>query len=126
MAIDYYKNLTHEERLDRIGRLLAKGVYLYSQKKKYEPQEPSDEKKEPHLIKSKYRRSVNLTSAINLEEKVLTIEEAVDFLRISRTTLWRIRKRGGLPCCNLSNRLIRFKLSEMISFINSKSLLRNV
>lgn len=126
MAIDYYQNLTHEEQLDRIGDLLAQGIYLYSQKKNDEPQEFLDEKKEAPLPKSEHRRSVNLASTINPDEKILTIKETTEFLKISRTTLWRLRKHGELPYYMIGNgRLIRFKLSEILNYAE-KSLDRKI
>ncbi len=122
MAIDYYQNLTHEEQLDRIGDLLAQGIYLYSQKKNDEPQEFLDKKKEAPLTKSEHRRNVNLASTINPDEKILTIKETTEFLKISRTTLWRLRKHEELPYCIISNRkLIRFKLSQILSCIATKN-----
>lgn len=126
MAIGYYNHLTPEERLDKIGELLAKGVYFYYQNNTDEIKKSSEIKGKVSTPKTKSRKDINLVPKIDLNEKILTIKEAIVFLRISRTTLWRIRKRIKLPCYNLSDRLIRFKLSEILSFINSKSLLGNV
>jgi len=117
MAIDYYDNLTAEERLDKVGEFLVKGIYLYYQKNSDEIKKSSEEEQVP-MPKAERREGVNLVPAINLNERILTIKDAIEFLKISRTTFWRLRKQAKLPQCALSNKLIRFKLSEMLSFIN--------
>ena len=120
MAIDYYKNLTTEERLDKVGEIIAKGVYLYHQKNNDEIKKASEEKETVSIPKIKQKGDVNLVPSINLDEKILTIKEAIDFLRISRTTFWRLRKQSKLPYCALSNKLIRFKLSEILKYLEIK------
>lgn len=123
MAIGYYKNFAPEQRLDKIGELLAKGVYLYHQKNADETKNSSEEKEALPILKTKCRENVNLAPAIYLAEKIFTTKETMEFLKISRTTLWRLRKRREIPYCVISNRrLIRFKLSEILNYleINSK------
>ena len=123
MAIDYYQNLTPQERLDKIAQLINKGIYLYYQRNNGEIEKPSPEKVVVSIPKTKRRENTNLESRINLNEKILTTRETMDFLKISRTTLWRLRKRREIPYCVISNRrLIRFKLSEILNYleINSK------
>ena len=119
MARDYYKNLTPEERLDKVGELLIKDIYLYCQKNNDEIKKSSEEKQVP-IPKAERREGVNLVPTINLNERILTIKETIEFLRISRTTLWRLRKQGKLPYCALSNKLIRFKLSEILRYLETK------
>lgn len=119
MAIDYYKNLTPEQRVDKIGELLARGVYLCHQKNADETKNSSEEKELVPILKTKCRENVNLAPAINLDEKIFTTKEAIEFLRISRTTLWRLRKQSKLSYCALGNKLVRFKLSEILNYLGN-------
>ncbi len=119
MAIDYYQNLTPQGRLDKIAQLINKGIYLYYQKNNDEIKKSSEEKQVP-IPKAERREGVNLVPTINLNERILTIKDAIEFLKISRTTFWRLRKRGKLPYHVFSNKLIRFKVSGILDFVNSK------
>ena len=120
MAIDYYNNLTPEERLDKVGELLIKDIYLYCQKNNDEIKKSSEEKQVP-IPKAERREGVNLVPAINLNERILTIKETIEFLRISRTTLWRLRRQRKIPYCRISNKLVRFKQSEILNCIATKN-----
>ena len=120
MARDYYKNLTPEERLDKVGELLIKDIYLYCQKNNDEIKKSSEGKQVP-IPKAERREAVNLVPTINLNERILTIKETIEFLRISRTTLWRLRRQRKIPYCRISNKLVRFKQSEILNCIATKN-----
>lgn len=47
---------------------------------------------------------------------LLTNAEAAKFLRLSRLTLWRLRKRGELPFVRLATKLL-FRRADLIAFI---------
>lgn len=120
MAVD---NLLPQERLNKIAQIINKGIYLYYQKTNGGREEPSQEKEVAFTSKIKRKENVNAGDKIYLAEKIFTTKETMEFLKISRTTLWRLRKRREIPYCVISNRrLIRFKLSEILNYleINSK------
>jgi excisionase family DNA binding protein len=47
---------------------------------------------------------------------LLTDEELREFLGISRTTLWRLRKSGGLPFGKVG-RSYRYRVSEILRWV---------
>lgn len=47
----------------------------------------------------------------------MTIDEICEYLRISRSTLWRLRKRG-LPCFKLGTRVL-FNKEDVDEWIKS-------
>lgn len=55
---------------------------------------------------------------LDLEERIFTIDETIKFLKISRTSLWRLRKCGKMPYYQIGSGTIRFKLSEILNFLN--------
>lgn len=119
MAVNDY--LTPQERLNRIAQVVNKGIYLYYQKNNGKMEETSPK---TELIKRKVKERTHERNEIGLDEKILTIEETAEFLSISRTTLWRLRKSKRIPFCIIGNRrLIRFKLSEVLTFLGAKSYL---
>lgn len=69
MAIDYYRNLTPVERLDKVGELLVKGIYLYHQNKNSETKEPLDKKGKVSISKSRRRRDVNFAPRLILTKE---------------------------------------------------------
>lgn len=123
MAVD---NLLPQERLNKIAQIINKGIYLYYQKTNGRMEEPSQEKEVAFTSKIKRKENVNAENKIYLDEKVFTIKETIEFLKISRTTLWRLRRRGETPYYIISNRGIRFKLSEILNYVETKGLNRKV
>lgn len=45
---------------------------------------------------------------------LLTGDETKSYLKISRTTLWRLRRSGQLPAVNIG-RAVRYRLSDVIA-----------
>jgi predicted DNA-binding transcriptional regulator AlpA len=89
-------------------------------------EESSQEKGTASILKIKHKESVNVEDKICLNDKILTIKETTEFLKISRTTLWRLRKHKKTPFCLIGQRrLIRFKLSEILIYLNSKMATEN-
>ena len=43
----------------------------------------------------------------------LTIQEAADFLKVDRTTIYSYIKKGDLAVCNPTGRLVRICLEEL-------------
>jgi len=122
MAVDNYCNLTPLERLSKIAQLVNKGICLYYEKTNGKMEEPPQEKKTASILKIKRKESANVEDKIYLNDKILTIKETTGFLKISRTTLWRLRKHKNMPFCQIGQRrLIRFKLSEILIYLNSKN-----
>ncbi|TRZ95268.1 DNA-binding protein [bacterium] len=121
MAKDYYQNLAPQERLDKVAEIINKGIYPYHQKSNSKIEESPQEKEAAIISKTKCSEKINAEQKLYLNEKILGIKETVEFLKISRTTLWRLRKHGELPYCMIGNgRLIRFKLSEILNSVETK------
>jgi excisionase family DNA binding protein len=126
MAVDNYRNLPPQERLSKITQVINKGIYLYYEKTNGKMEESSQEKGTASILKIKHKESVNVEDKICLNDKILTIKETTEFLKISRTTLWRLRKHKKMPFCLIGQRrLIRFKLSEILIYLNSKMATEN-
>ena len=50
-------------------------------------------------------------------EELLTVEEAADWLAISKPTLWRMIRRGEIPVVKIARRTIRIKLTDVENYI---------
>jgi len=122
MAVDNYCNLTPQKRLSKIAQFINKGICLYYEKTNGKMEEPAQEKETTSILKTKHRESVNVEEKIYLNDKIFTIKETTEFLKISRTTLWRLRKHKKMPFSLIGQgRLIRFKLSEILIYLNSQN-----
>lgn len=53
------------------------------------------------------------------EKKLLTKQEAIEYLRISMNTLYRLMKSGELPYIKLERKVL-FKKEDIDKFIESK------
>ena len=51
------------------------------------------------------------------KEELLTIEEAAEWLAISKPTLWRMVRRGEIPVVRIAQRTIRIKLTDLDDYI---------
>jgi excisionase family DNA binding protein len=49
--------------------------------------------------------------------ELLTIEEAADWLAISKPTIWRMIRRGEIPVVRIARRTIRLKLTDLENYI---------
>lgn len=121
MAVGFYCDLTSEERLRRISRLVNKGLHLYYQKTNGKMEEPEQTKKviQNHKVESKHEIELEEHKEI-LDDKIITVNEIINILKISRTTFWRIRKQNQIPYTFIGKRLIRFKLSNILNAFNIK------
>lgn len=54
-------------------------------------------------------------------EKLLTVPEAAELLRLSPGTLYHLISRRAVPCVKLSKRCVRFRQSELERWIVSRS-----
>ena len=59
------------------------------------------------------------TKAEQIRYTYLTIEEACATLKVSRKTIYNLRKTGKLKSCGVG-RNVRIRLSDIESFINSR------
>lgn len=48
----------------------------------------------------------------------LTVEDVLEYLGISRTTLWKLRKEGKLTTYMIGERAIRFKQKEVQQLVD--------
>lgn len=55
-------------------------------------------------------------------QRLLTIREACDILKVSRKTLYGYLKAGKLPIVRLSNRAVRIKEVDIMSLIEEKTI----
>lgn len=53
------------------------------------------------------------------ENRLLTSEEAADFLRVSQRTLWAMSNRGEIPTIRIG-RLIRYSMSDLLEFVGQQ------
>ena len=53
------------------------------------------------------------------KDELLTVEEAADWLAISKPTLWRMIRRGEIPVVKIGKRTIRIKLSDIEDYIQA-------
>lgn len=58
----------------------------------------------------------------NMEKgELLTVEEAADWLTISKPTLWRLIYRGEIPVVRIARRTIRLKITDLENYIERHS-----
>jgi len=51
-------------------------------------------------------------------DQLLTVEEAAEWLTVSKPTLWRMIRRGEIPVVKIAQRTIRIKLSDIEAYID--------
>lgn len=51
------------------------------------------------------------------KDELLTVEEAADWLTISKPTIWRMIRRGEIPVVRIARRTIRLKLTDLENYI---------
>ena len=49
--------------------------------------------------------------------ELLTVDEAAEWLAISKPTLWRMIRRGEIPVVKIAQRTIRIKLTDIEDYI---------
>ena len=50
-------------------------------------------------------------------DELVTVEEATGWLAISKSTLWRMIRRGEIPVVKMARRTIRLKLTDLENYI---------
>lgn len=55
---------------------------------------------------------------LNIKQRVLTIKDACDYLQVSRPTLYRYMKLGGLAHIKLAG-AVRFFEKDIVKFLDS-------
>ena len=50
-------------------------------------------------------------------DELLTVEEAAEWLTISKPTIWRMIRRGEIPVVKIAKRSIRIKLTDLENYI---------
>jgi excisionase family DNA binding protein len=53
-----------------------------------------------------------------VEERLLTIKEVAELLRVAEATVYRLVKRGDLPAIKPSAKITRFRKSDIEAFLN--------
>jgi len=54
-------------------------------------------------------------------DELLTVEEAAEWLTISKPTLWRLIRSGEIPVVKIARRTIRLKLTDLENYIEKHS-----
>lgn len=57
---------------------------------------------------------------MNAQNELLTENEAAEFLRLSKLSLWRLRKRGAIPFVRLTKKLL-YRRADLLAFIASRT-----
>ena len=57
-----------------------------------------------------------------MEDELLTRAEAVKFLRVSNTVLWRLTKAGELTVIKRGRGYVRYRKSDLIAFLNKHTI----
>jgi len=52
------------------------------------------------------------------KDQLLTVDEAAEWLTVSKPTLWRMIRRGEIPVVKIAQRTIRIKLSDIEAYID--------
>lgn len=55
------------------------------------------------------------------KDELLTVQEAADWLTISRPTLWRMIRRGEIPVVRIARRTTRLRLTDLVNYIERHS-----
>jgi len=50
-------------------------------------------------------------------DELLTVDQAAEWLAISKPTLWRMIRRGEIPVVKIAQRTIRIKLTDIEDYI---------
>ena len=101
MRDSYEESFTPEERLDRITEILTEGVIRLSYQ---EEQKEVLDNTEAETVKK-----------INSTEEYLDTKDIMKVLKVSRTTLWRLRRGNKIPYYKIGeSTLIRYKFSDLL------------
>ena len=59
-----------------------------------------------------------IARSYNLEDRLLTIEEIAEKLRVNQSTIFRLMKSGKLPYIKVSRRFTRIREEDLEYFLN--------
>ncbi len=117
-------DLTPDERLDEITNLFSKAILMRIKRNNDKLDfKNSADRKQGRVIGPLNRKATKFTKRKIHKEELMTIKEVIKFLKISRTTFWRLRKDGTLPCYVVNNSsLSRYKFSDVIRYVRKTKL----
>jgi excisionase family DNA binding protein len=52
------------------------------------------------------------------KQELLTIQDVMNIMKVSRSTVYRLMKEGALPCARLRPRLVRFLKKDVDELVN--------
>jgi len=61
----------------------------------------------------------------NVLDEVLTEKEVMEFLGLKRSLIDRLRQKGGLPVCKISNTTRFYLATDILDYIKSKRMVIN-
>ena len=59
-----------------------------------------------------------IARSYSLEDRLLTIEEVAEKLRVNQSTIFRLMKSGKLPYIKVSRRFTRIREKDLENFLN--------
>ena len=67
--------------------------------------------------------SASLTAdpTTNTQDRLLNVGEIAELLGLAKGTIYHLASEGRIPCVRLSARCLKFRLSEVVAWIESKS-----
>ncbi len=121
-----YHNITPQERVEKIARIITKGIYVIALKEGcFNDVIKPIVRNEIQIKKEKSKERLKIEHKKNIGDRILTANEAMELLKISRTTFWRIRKQCEIPYSMIGKRLIRFRLSDILDHLEKQILKHN-
>lgn len=54
-------------------------------------------------------------------DRLLTIEEVAEILKIKKISIYGMVHRKNIPCLKISKKILRFRESEILTWLDSKS-----
>ena len=89
-----YRNLSPEDRLERVCDILVKGMYVLAEKKGWIKKSQCTLSSYPNKKKNKKDKTLHEIEEQALEEITYSVKEAAEILKITKKTLLRWIKKG--------------------------------
>lgn len=55
------------------------------------------------------------------QDRLMSVDEIAEFLGLAKGTVYHLASQGRIPCVRLSARCLKFRLSQVMAWIESKS-----
>jgi len=98
-----YRNLSPEDRLERVCDILVKGMYVLAEKKGWIKQPKCKLSSYPNKRKKENDKTLHEIEEQALEEILYSVKDAAEMLKISKKTLFRWIKNGKVKAVKERN-----------------------